>query len=132
MRFTSAKWFLCVAGLAIVGCGKSVDLTFVNMTSQQRDVVLTSPGGTTDVGTLAGKGSRLHVKLKLDNGDLPADVAWAAGDQNGHFTVSKKTADKLMIPVGSNVGPIDKNTEVKETKVKEIKDRPVEQHEVVE
>ena len=126
---------LCLSVLALVGCDKTVMLTWTNVTAQARDVELASPAAPRGVvGTVPGDGGKLRHKLTLDEEDLPATVVWSAGDQSGQFTINKNTPDKLWIDIkpGGPGAPRDEKTKVKAERNVEIKNVPVHQDTVVE
>jgi len=126
---------LATSAIAIVGCDKEVKLSFINTTSQTRDVRLTAPGqGMAFLGPLPGTGGRLTHKLKIDEDYLPARCSWQAGDRSDEFVITKDSKDKLSIiidPTG-NIGPIDKRTTVDKVDDINIEDIIVDQQMVVE
>ena len=125
---------VCLA--AIAGCDKKVTLTFVNTTDQSRPLELSAPtAGSEHLGVLPPSGGKVKHTLKINKDDLPATVNWQAGDAGGNFTVDKKTPKEQLIYIregGKSTAPLPKKSELNETRKKEIKDMPVEQHEVVE
>ena len=138
MRLTSRKvlvvGMLILAGAA-VGCEKTVEMTFVNVTSQSLRVELTAPGhGMRQVGVVGPTGGSLTYKLKFDEDFLPATCAWRAGSQSAEFTVTDKTDSKSVIYIkrGGYIGPVRKGTEVQIEQEIEVQEVPVRQEEVVE
>lgn len=124
---------LCTAAM-MVGCDKKVRLTFTNLTDEPRQVELVGPYATQYAGTVAPAGGKLPVPIQIKKGDLPADIQWRAGDINGVVTVQKDTPDKLWVDIRKGGAPTvrGKDDEIKETKQKEIRDRPIHQGTVVE
>ncbi len=91
---------LLTAILVLPGCAKEVELTFMNGTSQVRDVYLTAPPhGTMYLGVLPAKGGTLLYELEIDQDLLPANCYWEAGNRRGSFTVSEESADKMTITI---------------------------------
>jgi len=126
---------LAFTGVLVVGCQKKVKLSFINTTSQSRELELTVPGqGTTYLGTIAPTGGRITHKLKIDEDYLPARCSWRAGDRTDGFVVTKESESALRIivdPTG-NIGPIDKRTSIEKKENVEAKDIIIEQEMVVE
>jgi hypothetical protein len=133
---TLGKGMLLGAGLCAIllaGCDKKYNLTFVNATSQSREIELRTPYGEEDLG-VANPAGKVHRTLKFKKDELPARCAWRAGDLKGEFTITDDMKKDIIIPIDAlgPVGPIDKNTELHRKKQVEVKDRPVRQEEVVE
>ena len=107
---------VCVGAACLVGCGKKVSLTFVNLTSEGLDVRLNSPAsGPERVGIVPPAGKLTH-KLKFEQDDLPATCTWSAGKYRDQFTVNKETPDRLWIDIRPMGGPRirDEHTTVNE------------------
>lgn len=126
---------LLLSAVALAGCDKEVKLSFVNTTSQSRDLQLTVPGhGTSYLGVLGPTGGRITHKLKINEDYLPATCSWEAGGRSGSFTINTESKSKLLIAIDptGNIGPIDKGTTVHKADKIEVEEVVIEQDTVVE
>lgn len=134
MRKVLLVWILILAG-AVVGCDKTVEMTFVNATSQSLRVELSVPGqGLRQIGVVGPAGGSLTYKVKIDKELLPATCAWRAGSQSAEFTVTEQTEKDRFIYLksGGYIGPVGKDTEVQIEQEIQVEEVPVRQEEVVE
>jgi len=91
---------LLVAGVAVVGCGKQVNVVFVNQTSYTMPLELQPPGEKRDfVGLLEPRSGAVKVKLAApDDEEAAGPVRWWAGARyKGEFTVTDDTDKQLRI-----------------------------------
>ena len=128
-----ASLSLVLAAVAVVGCDKKIKLTFVNDTPQPREVQFTTPEGTVPLGVIPPSG-KMSEEVKFSQDDLPATCTYTAGDISGQFSIGKKSPNPTIIYVDKSrdVGPVGKDTKMKTTKGKEVKDKVVQQGPVVE
>jgi hypothetical protein len=96
----------------IVGCDKKFNLTFVNGTAQEREIVLHTPAGTES--GIAPSGGNWKITVVLAKEDLPAHCSWQSGEMGKKFKLtegSKKDVKFILDPSGPT-GPLPKNAEV--------------------
>ena len=118
----------------LAGCSTTYDLTFTNITAQQRAVEMTTPEGPVSVGVVEPDGGKLRYSLKLDNDDLPATCVVKCGNDSRQFTLTRDTRTELWIDIRPDgiFGPRDKKAKVNVKSQTEIKNVPVQQDTVVE
>ena len=118
-----------------IGFRKQVKLSFINTTSQSRELELTVPGsGTMYLGKIGATGGRVTHKLKIDEDYLPARCSWRAGDRADEFVITKESKSDLRIiidPTG-NIGPIDKRTSIEKKESIQVDDIIIREEMVVE
>jgi len=96
---------LLLGSLGLAGCGKTVDLTLVNLTREALDVHLASPGcELLYVGILPPVGT-MEQSLRIDEKELPAECAWMAGPYGARFIVERSTPRRMRVEVGPPGGP---------------------------
>jgi hypothetical protein len=108
-------FLFALAGVFLVGCQKEVKLSFINTTSQSRELELSAPGhGTMYLGRIGATGGRITHKLKIDEDYLPARCSWRAGDRADAFVINKESRSdlRIMIDPTGNIGPIDNRTSI--------------------
>jgi hypothetical protein len=119
----------------LLGCDKEVDLTFVNLTSDSLGVAVAVPReGRQHLGIVLPHGGKLRHELEFDKDDLPVTCWYMVGQQQGQFTVTRKSPKELWIDIRPLGAPRvrDKHTTVNEEVQVDIKPLPVRQEEVVE
>jgi hypothetical protein len=101
MRFIGKFGAVSLVMLAAmtVGCDKKVQITFTNQTAQPRNVQLTTPYGTTVVGTVSPGHGKLRADVKIKQADLPAQLTWQAGELNGSFAITKHSQGRYHISI---------------------------------
>jgi hypothetical protein len=116
----------------IVGCDKKFNLTFVNGTAQEREIVLHTPAGT-ESGIAGPSGGKWKITVVLVKDDLPARCSWQSGEMGGNFDLTEKTKKDIFIHIDRTgpIGPVDKNAEIHKSDHKE-REKVVDQEEVVE
>jgi hypothetical protein len=102
---------LAVAG----GCTKKIDLTINNLSEVARTVQLSTPSGTTTVGTVGPGGGRLSTVLRVETKELPAQCHLAAGaGAEQTFAVTEDSPSKWWFRItkdGKLAGPYGKHDE---------------------
>ncbi|HHH76415.1 MAG TPA: hypothetical protein ENL03_05265 [Phycisphaerae bacterium] len=109
---------LAVAGFS-AGCSKQITVTVYNHGASARDIKITVPQGTMNVGSASPDGGRIVRTLKIKNENLPAQCNLSAGfGASQSFTVDELTRDKLWFHIskdGAITGPLDKDSTHVET-----------------
>ncbi len=108
--------------MAMVGCDKTVTITFTNVTDKPADLVLERPDGP-DRDIYLRPGGQTECKLKVAEDELPAQCAVNLDRKAYPFEIDKKTPDKLWIDVTDEgiQGPRDKYTQIKRKREVETK-----------
>jgi hypothetical protein len=89
----------CLCAACLSGCGKAVDLTFINLTDESLEVHVTSPAkGRQYLGVLPPMGKLRH-ELAIDRRDLPATCTWTAGPHTDSFRVAKDSEEDVWIDI---------------------------------
>ena len=99
IRRWGALLLLSVVGLAAAGCGKQVNIVFVNQTPYTMPLELQPPGGQRDfVGLLEPRGGAVKTKVPVPEEQAPNRVLWWAGARyKGEFAVTEATDKHLRI-----------------------------------
>lgn len=85
------------------GCGKTVDVSFLNLTDDTLNVYVTTPSqGRQSVGLVPPLG-RLSHTLMVPEDSLPATCTWQVGSVSQSFTVTKQTGEQevTILPTGA-------------------------------
>jgi len=89
---------LVVVGAMLAGCDKEVEITWVNHTFIERQLVVHEPDGDREeIGRLERNGGVRTEEFEFDDDDLPARVRWRAGDQRGEILVAEASPERLYI-----------------------------------
>lgn len=115
----------------LVGCSKTVKVTFINDTDVSRELILIGPGEHPGhLGALAPMGVAT-AKIKVDKDFLPVTYSWDAGDKEGDFPITEDTEDWIRVEI--DTGRVtDKHTEIRKQRKVEIEELPVHTEPVIE
>ena len=98
VRRWGALLLLSVVGFAAAGCGKQVNIVFVNQTPYTMPLEMQPPGGQRDfIGLLEPRGGAVKAKVAVPAA-LPGRALWWAGARyKGEFAVTETTDKSLRI-----------------------------------
>ena len=132
MRTMSKAALPCLLlSVLLIGCSKTVKVTFINDTDVSRELILSGIGEHPGhLGTLAPMGV-VTVKIKVDRDLLPVTYSWDAGDKDGGFPVSEDSPERLWVDIDTGQYR-DKHTEIRKQRKVEIKEQPIIQEPVIE
>jgi len=115
-----------VAAAALLGgCGKTVSLSFLNLTDDTLNVYVTTPNeGRRSIGLVPPLG-RIEHTIIIPDDRLPATCAWQVGSVSRAFTVTKETGDQevKVLPTGA-ARMRDRDSSLKDMLEPEIHPKP--------
>ena len=113
-----ATLFVSLALIAITGCSKEVTISVRNHSSIAKNIKLTTPSGTQQIGAVS-PGSYITHTTKIKNKLLPASCSCSAGPgATVPFPVTKETDRKIFFHISSKgkmSGPYGENDVYVET-----------------
>jgi hypothetical protein len=118
-------WLVVLGAALLGGCGKTVELSFLNLTSDSINVYVTTPQqGRQFVGIVAPMG-RLSHTIMVPEDKLPANCVWQTGSVSQSFTVTRETGDQeVKILPGGAPQMRDRDSSLKEMLEPDINPRP--------